>query len=376
MLHSSLPPENRGHPSRDRAAREGAPHADPRPALQEGGKETIRLASQLPFVSVVMPVRNEAHFIGRSLGMVLEQDYPHDRMEVIVADGMSTDDTRKIVQEIVAKDNRVRLIDNRGRTTPPGLNAAISACRGAIVARVDGHCLVSPDYLGRCVVVMLETGADNVGGLQTPVGTNSVGRAIALATSSPFGVGNSHFRYHQEACWTDGVFLGTYRREVFRRIGDYDEELTRNQDDEFNMRLTQAGGRIRLDPSIRSIYFCRSDFVSLWRQYFQYGLYKIRVMQKRRVLWSIRHVVPGLFVAAGVLFIFLTTVCGEPAVLTAVVGSYALCNLVFSAFVSRGAPQVLHLVPLAFLILHLSYGLGSIVGLWRWRKHFRIGRDS
>jgi glycosyltransferase involved in cell wall biosynthesis len=179
----------------------------------------MRLASQLPFVSVVMPIRNEAHFIGRSLGAVLEQDYPHDRMEVIVADGMSTDDTRKIVQEIAAKDNRVRLVHNRGITAPTGLNAAISACRGAIVARVDGHCLVSPDYLGRCVAVMLETGADNVGGLQTSVSTNRVGQAIALVTSSPFGVGNSHFRYRQGACWTDGVFLGAYRREVFRRIG-------------------------------------------------------------------------------------------------------------------------------------------------------------
>ncbi|MGQ9459515.1 MAG: glycosyltransferase family 2 protein [Anaerolineae bacterium] len=334
---------------------------------------TARLGSDAPFVTVIMPIRNEAAYIARSLGAVLAQDYPHDRMEVLVVDGMSDDGTRGVVAGLQVRHPQfaIRILNNPARIVPTALNLGLRHARGEIIIRVDGHCEIAPDYVHRCVEALQKTSADNVGGLQKAVGEASIGRAIALAIGSPFGVGNARFRYAARPGWADTVYLGAYRREVFDRIGGFDEELVRNQDDEFNFRLTQAGGKIWLDPSIRSIYHSRACLRGLWRQYFQYGLYKVRVIQKRRGIPSWRHLVPAVFVLGLVGSLFLALVTRQPLWALGVAGPYAVANVAASLWTARHDPQALPFLPLAFATLHLAYGLGFLWGLWRWRAYHK-----
>lgn len=239
---------------------------------------------QAPLVTVIMPIRNEEAFIERSLGAVLTQNYPADRMQVLVADGMSDDDTRGVIARLAAEHpgHEVEVVDNPGRIVPTGFNAALDRARGDVVVRVDGHTIIEPDYVTECVAAIAETGADNVGGRMDAVSDGPMGHAIALATSSPFGVGNSAFHYASGQRWVDSVYMGAWPREVFERIGRFDPEMVRNQDDEFNYRLSAGGGRILLTDRIRSRYYNRSSLKKLFSQYRQYGFWKVRVLQKDR----------------------------------------------------------------------------------------------
>jgi succinoglycan biosynthesis protein ExoA len=324
-----------------------------------------------PFVTVVMPIRNEARFIATSLAAVLGQDYPPDRFEVIVADGMSDDPTREVVDAAVeAAGNAppVTVIDNPARIAASGLNAAISKGKGDVIVRVDGHCEIQPDHITKCVQLLGDTGADNVGGIAAASGTGFWQRAIAAATSSPFGVGNARYHYASEAGWVDTVFPGAWRRETFERIGSFDEELVRNQDDEHNFRLAQAGGRIWLDPSIRTRYEPPDNLAALWRQYFAYGFYKVRVIQKRGGIASWRHAAPPAFVAVLLIAGAGATLARRPKLLVPVVIPYALANLIASFGAGRSDPARLPALPLAFATLHVSYGAGFLAGLWSSRR--------
>ena len=327
-----------------------------------------------PFVTVVMPVRNEAAFIGRSLGCVLGQDYPPGRMEVLVVDGMSEDATRDIVARVAARHPaapRVAVLDNPAGIVPAAMNVGIEHAAGEIVVRVDGHTEIAPDYVRRCVAVLRETGADNVGGPQVGVGDGVVGRATALAANSAFGTGGARFRTATEAGWVETVYLGAYPRDVFRRIGGFDEEMVRNQDDELNFRLTQAGGRIWLDPSIHSVYHSRTTLAGFWRQYHQYGKYKVRLMQKRGALPALRHAGPPGLVLAAVAAVAAAAVTRRPAWAAAVLGPYAALDLVASLAAARRDRRALPALPLAFACIHFGYGVGFLGGLWRFRRHFR-----
>lgn len=320
-------------------------------------------------VTVVMPVRNEADSIRQSLGSVLAQDYPDELIEVLVVDGSSYDGTPDVVRGLAADSAiNVQVLDNPKRTVPSAMNIGIERAKGDVVVRVDGHCEISRDYVRRCVEVLQATRADNVGGLQIAVGRGIVGKAIAHAMSSRFGVGGATFHYATTGQWVDTVFLGAYRRDVFARIGGFDEELTRNQDDELNLRLVQAGGRIWLDPEIRSVYFPRESFASLWRQFFDYGVYKIRVMQKRRSVARVSHVVPAIFVLALAAGALLTILFRRPIFLASVVGTYGIANGAAMLGAVRDEPSVLPVLPAAYGTMHIAYGLGTLYGLWRWRS--------
>ena len=326
-------------------------------------------------VSVVMPIRNEAPFIIRSLKSVLNQDY-EGLIQVFVVDGRSDDGTRELVNslitelESVSPLRRVTLLDNLAGTVAEALNIGIEKADGDTIVRVDGHCEIQPDYIRRCLQLLATSGADNVGGIQRAYGEGYIGRVVALATSSPFGVGSARFHYSHKGEWVNTIYLGAYRREVFQKFGLFDEEMIRNQDDEFNFRLTQGGGRIWLDPSIQTIYYVRPSLPRLWRQYFEYGLFKVRVMQKRRGIASLRHLVPFSFVMGllGTVSLGLMTDRKELALLVGL--PYAAGNLAISLYSVRQEPVLLPLMPLTFSILHFSYGLGFAAGLWRWRKHF------
>jgi glycosyltransferase involved in cell wall biosynthesis len=326
-------------------------------------------------VSIIMPIRNEEHFIVRSLGAVLQQDYPAGSMEVLIADGMSTDRTRDVIRELAAAhpDVRVIIVDNPGRIVPTGFNAALARATGEIIVRVDGHTIIEPGYVRECVAALARSGADNVGGRMDAVAAGRFGRAAALATGSRFGVGGARFHYSEVEEWVDTVYMGAWPRSVFQRIGLFDEEQVRNQDDEFNYRLRKNGGRILLSPRIRSAYHNRTTPRALWRQYFQYGYWKVRVMQKHPGQMSLRHFVPAAFVAALALELVLapfSTVWSWLLALTA--GLYGVAALTAALIVAAGEPihDVLLLLP-AFATLHLSYGLGFLMGLVKFSRRWR-----
>jgi glycosyltransferase involved in cell wall biosynthesis len=322
---------------------------------------------------VILAIRNEAAFIQRTLTAILQQDYPHSLMELLIADGQSTDATRETICEVVNRHPQalpVKVIDNPGRIVSPGLNAALAAACGEVIVRIDGHTIIEPGYVRECVEALKRSGADNVGGRMDPVGTSLFGKAVALATSSPFGVGGARFHYSNREEWVDTVYLGCWPRAVFEAIGCFDEEQVRNQDDEFNYRLREAGGRVLLSPAIRSQYFNRGTLKSLWRQYFEYGLWKIRVMQKHPQQMQWRQFVPATFVL-GLLMLAIAAVFLPAArlLLLSVLVLYVSAAL-FAAFrVSSKAQPLIPLVALVFAVLHVSYGSGFLRGLVRfWNR--------
>ncbi len=322
-----------------------------------------------------MPVRNEESFIRRSLGAVLEQDYPAELVQVLVADGMSDDLTRDIVVELAATRpaHTVEIVDNPGGIVPTGFNAALTRARGEVIVRVDGHTIIAPDYVTECVSALDTSGADNVGGRMEAEGSGPLGEAIALATSSAFGVGNSHFHYAHGERWVDTVYLGAWPRDVFGRIGPFDPEMVRNQDDEFNYRLASAGGRILLTDRIRSRYYSRASLRTLFRQYRQYGTWKVRVLQKHPRQMRARQFVPPVFVAVlggGVLLAPLHRVARR--LWLAALGGYGLAAVAASTSIARRSGwRHLPVLPAVFAALHIGYGTGFLAGLVRFRRRWR-----
>lgn len=329
----------------------------------------------LPFVSVVMPVRNEDRYLARSLGSVLAQDYPSDRYEVIVVDGDSDDGTLAEIDRLTdgAPEPAVQVLHNPERIVPISLNLALEVAKGDYVVRMDGHAHPPSDYVRRCIEVLQETGHECVGGVIDTVGETPEARAVAAAQSSRFGVGNSTFRVGSPKPGpVDTVPFGAWPREVFDRIGGFDEELVRNQDDELLFRLTQAGGTVWFDPSIRCSYFSRADLRTLRRQYFQYGMYKVRVAQKRGGFASWRHVVPAAFVVGLAGSALLSLLRRQKRWLGVVAGSYVLANALATRSVARDHDVDPRVVAAAFATLHLAYGTGTIVGVWRFRDAWGV----
>ncbi len=334
-------------------------------------------AVPLPFVSVVMPVRNEGAAIERSLTSVLAQDYPADRLEVLVADGRSTDDTRERILRLATGRANVVLVDNPGRIVATGLNAALDLAKGEIVVRVDGHCEIAPDYVRRAVAHLADGELAGVGGPIETVGENPVADAIAIAMSSRFGVGGSAFRVGRaEHSLVDTVAFPAYPRRVIDEAGPFDEELVRNQDDEYNYRLRKAGGKLLLAPDVRSRYFSRANLRSLWRQYRQYGYWKVRVLQKHPRQMSARQFAPPLLVTTLIAAVLATLIptsrgFGWP-LLVGVAGAYLAANLVASCLgAARHGWRHFPVLVMAYAFLHLGYGLGFLQGLVRFAGRFR-----
>ncbi len=334
-------------------------------------------------VTVIMPIRNEGSFIAESLQAVLDQDYPAHLVDVLVVDGMSTDNTREVVQAFEKQNPNVRLINNPGKIVPIGLNIALQQAKGEIIVRVDGHCVIRPDYVSRCVEhLSSDDNLAGVGGPMETIGETPISQTIALAMSSPFGVGGSAFRTIKDrVMYVDTVAFPAYKRETLRRAGLFDEELVRNQDDEYNYRLREMGGRILMTPDIRSRYYSRSSFKHLWKQYFQYGYWKVRVMQKHPRQMSLRQFVPPAFVASLIVLGVMAPFLAPAAWLLAfVAAAYLLANL--AAAVTTAAQRgwrYLPYLPLAFAALHTSYGAGFLYGLakfarcWNWKVEANHG---
>ncbi|MGH7607745.1 MAG: glycosyltransferase family 2 protein, partial [Gemmatimonadales bacterium] len=254
----------------------------------------------IPRVTVVLPCRNEGRYIAACLDSILAAAYPPERLEVLVVDGMSDDGTRERVARYAAAHPRIRLLDNPARIVPTALNVGIEAATGDVIARMDAHVVYPPEYLPRLVHALAESGADNVGGciVTLPADGTAVAQAIAIALGHPFGVGNSHFRIGARgARFVDTVPFGCYRRDVFARIGLFDEDLVRNQDDEFNHRLVRRGGRVLLLPDVVSYYYARGSFAQVARMFYQYGAFKPLVARKVGRVMTLRQLVPAAFVS-------------------------------------------------------------------------------
>jgi succinoglycan biosynthesis protein ExoA len=336
---------------------------------------------ELPTVSLIVPLRNEESFVHKTLTSLLGQDYPRNLLEILLVDGKSTDRTREVIHSALASHNpqaqsvaqpRVLVLDNPRIITSAALNIGLDQSRGDVIILVGGHCELKTDYVRRCVSTLEDTRADCVGGTIYTLGVGLIANAIAIAQSSTFGVGNSRFRIGgQRSGRADTVPFAAYRRTLFDRVGNFDEELIRNQDDEFNYRLIRAGGTIWFDPRITSFYYCRSSFRDLWTQYFQYGLYKIRVIQKHRALPSWRHVVPAMLVFGTAFGLASAMSLSRPRLLLLPIAPYLACSLVATLHSGWRHPSSLPFLPVAFATLHYSYGLGLCWGVWRWRHHFR-----
>ncbi len=251
-------------------------------------------------VSVIVPCYNEEKTIGLLLEALGKQSYPMDCIEVVVADGMSTDQTREKINEFSQRNPNlaVRVVDNPLRNIPAGLNAALKAASGEIIVRLDAHSAPQFDYIARCAEA-LETGmGDNVGGVWEirPPRENWQAQGIALAASHPLGVGDAHYRHAEQAMWVDTVPFGSFFRNLIDKIGYYDEQLLANEDYEFNVRIRQAGGKIWLDPAIRSTYFSRANIHELARQYGRYGYWKARMLRRYPDTIRWRQALPPAFV--------------------------------------------------------------------------------
>jgi succinoglycan biosynthesis protein ExoA len=327
--------------------------------------------------SIVIPCRNEVSSIAGLLHFLLETGGRD--CEVIVADGMSDDGTRDILRDLSMRHPRIVVVDNPKRSTSAGLNLAIRRASGEIIIRMDAHTRYAKDYVARCIEISNETGADNVGGPQLAEAQGFVASSIAVACHSPIAVGGS--RIHDPAYEgpTDSVIYGVWRRGIFDRIGFFDEELARNQDGEFNRRIIAHGGSIWQTPRIRSWYRPRDDLRSVFRQYSQYGYWKVREIGKYRSAASMRHLVPAAFLGtAGALLIagFLY----EPAMplFIALVACY-LMFLIVSALplcARERAWTRLPLIPLVFACMQIGYGYGFWRGVWDFWLARRAGRPA
>ena len=330
-------------------------------------------ATQQDRITVILPIRNEESYIAATLGSVLDQDYPEELVEVLVVDGQSSDRTREIVEGLIDQysERHLQLIDNPERIVATALNRGVVAAKGEFIVRVDGHCQIEPNHLTAAAEVLASDEADCVGGPIETVGQTPLSRAIASAMSSRFGVGDSTFRTDfNHRGLVDTVPFPAYRREVLEAVGPFDEELVRNQDDEHNYRLRKMGFRVFLEPRMRSRYFSRSSLRSLWRQYFQYGFWKVRVLQKHPAQMRSRQFVPPGLVASLLVASAVLPWSTLPLILvTAVYGLAVLSTSALAIFSHRqGALAWLSLV---FPALHLSYGCGFLWGLARFAGRWR-----
>lgn len=326
------------------------------------------LNSVEPFISVIVPCLNEKSHVAACLQSIIDQVYPRDKYEIIVIDGMSTDGTRDIVNEFKTLHPQIRLLDNVKRIAPVAMNIGLKEARGAYIVRIDAHAEVPPEYLSRCMAVMQRTGADVVGGSIETRGKGFWGQLIAYVLSSLFGVGSSFRTMEDSSGYVDTLAFGLYKREVLENAGPHDEELVRGHDWEINQRIIKNGGRIYLDSSIRSFYYCADNPIKLIKKSFKDGYWIAAIFEKH----SFRHLVPFFYLLS---LIGLALVCywrrhGQGPWRWVYFPLWAYVLLYFSVafiyslgMVRRSGWRALVVGPFLYASFHLSRGFGTLYGL-------------
>ncbi|HWR50089.1 MAG TPA: glycosyltransferase family 2 protein [Bryobacteraceae bacterium] len=335
-------------------------------------------------ISVIVPCRNEIEHIGTFVASVLGQERGDFDLEVVIADGMSTDGSREAIAACAEEHPGIRMLDNPGLIVSAGLNAALREARGDVIVRMDVHTEYAPDYIRQCVAVLDATGADNVGGCpRVPAKTFRM-RVFGAAYHSPFAVGRSRCHDPEYEGYVDTVFYGCWRKSTLMRLGGLDEDLVRNQDDELNLRLTRAGGKIWQSRRIVCWYNPRTTLRSLFRQYCQYGFWKVLVIRKHRLPASWRHLAPGAFTLGNAVLVvaaLVGAVAGRSAFAVAALElwagllmAYALLSGIAAVWAARRHGWLtLPFLPFLFLTYHVAYGVGFVAGLVHWagRPHKR-----
>jgi len=307
----------------------------------------------LPFVSIIIPCRNEEKFILKCLDSIISNDYPKERLEVLVIDGMSEDKTREILKEYIKKNPPIKLLDNPQRYTPFALNIGVKNAKGKIIIRMDAHAGYKKDYISKCVEYLNKSKADNVGGIWEiiPPKNTLVAKSIAFASSSLFGAGDAYYRrgYFQEPKLADTVFGGCYKKEVFEKIGLFNEKLLRSQDMEFNLRLKRAGGKILLVPDIVAYYYPKSSLKEFFIHNFKDGIWAIYPLKFVKIPFRLRHYIPLIFVLSLPISIW----------------PYIPVSLYFSTKVAfkKKDIRLFFIMPIVFATRHIGYGLGSVWGI-------------
>jgi glycosyltransferase involved in cell wall biosynthesis len=319
-------------------------------------------------VSIIIPARNEELFIINTLHSIMDQDYPGDLVEVIIADGESDDNTRDLIETYIRNHPNVRLINNPERVVPYALNYAIKIANGDVIVRLDAHSKYPNNYVSRLVTELENTKADNVGGvwITTPANKGIVATSIALATSHPLGIGDASYRLENpEVKEVDTVPFGCFPKEVFDRIGLFDTDLIRNQDDEFNGRIIKNGGKIFLIPDVEIEYYARASVSTMMKMFFQYGLFKPLVNVKLGAAATLRQFVPPIFVLFllfGLMIPFLPPLLCSSYLIG--LSFYILISLFVGVKIAWANKRLslLFVIPWLFPLIHISYGWGYIKG--------------
>ena len=323
----------------------------------------------MKLVSVVIPCRNEEKFIEKCLDSIIANNNTKYNLEVLVIDGMSEDTTREKIEKYSNNYPFIKFLDNPKKVTPIAMNIGIKGASGDFVLILSSHSEIDQNFIKANVDNLEKYDTDCVGGIMITLSAKKslVANAIAFAVSHPFGVGNSYFRIGvKEPKYVDTVTFGCYRREVFKRIGYFDEDLIRNQDDEFNLRLIKNGGKVLLVPDIISSYYARDSLVKLCKMYYQYGYFKPLVVQKVGGVLTWRQLIPSIFVGTlSILgmFSFLAQQFLLPFFLVITLYSFASLVFSFSISINKGRKYFL-VLPLVFATLHFSYGLGYLKGIF------------
>jgi glycosyltransferase involved in cell wall biosynthesis len=334
------------------------------------GKNTTN-SSSTPFVSALLVTYNESQYIRRSLDSLLCQDYPHNSYEIIIVDGGSTDNTIALAKELIAEHEdsgntvQVSFIDNPKKILAVGWNLGIRNAKGEYVIRIDAHAVAHPDFLRLNVKTMMSVDAVCVGGKLITEANSETGAVIRDILSSSFGVGNSSFRTSNEAGYADTAVYGLYKKEIFVKAGDFDETLVRNQDVEMHSRIKRTGGRFYFNPAIVSTYYSRDTIKKMLKQAYGNGFWNLIILKKNNAKLSIRHMIPFCFV----LFLIITTLLGiawRPFwILEAVVLSIYFSLAIFASLRKTKNISRVMKMPFLFFALHIAYGSGSIVGLFK-----------
>lgn len=330
-------------------------------------------------VSVVIPVLNEEKYIVGLMDSIMKQDYDKSVLEIILVDGNSDDNTVSIINEYIKEHNIFKLLNNPERTVQHALNIGMKAAKGKYIVRMDAHATYANDYISKCIEYLEKTDAVNVGGPMIAKGNTPIQRAVAAAYHSSFALGGGKFHQADFEGYADTVFLGAFKKETLEKLNYYDPNLPRSEDDDLNFRLNEQGYKVYITPEIKSVYYPRSDYVSLFKQYFEYGEWKVAVIRKHHKPARISHLIPCVFVIFLILGLILSiifplfiggtvgklipiiygTVCSVYLIIDAVV---SLTNKSLNNFSDRLRLFWVHIV------LHISYGLGFIKGIFRFRK--------